>query len=585
MERIKTFRCKPKIFKSSMANPYYRTTRLFRGTRLETKQDTDISICRSFLAQLANDQLTIMIPSVDYRFFHFIDIPRENISKSGHTQSQHASISVENGSSSHKDLRLKFRSESWTFLMNTEAMYSKEIYMSFSSTEEAYLIHNELQENQSQLNGPEKMPPLIVFESTVLDVSDFIEDLSVNGQDMDTHIVKRNGDPEKHVSSVHDLPRAANTIEPSVKISPIIMPDSSGVPGMRVNNHQHDSAPLRESNQVSSVAQTIEHVEESNLAIHDIPLQDDDPVTPQVMPVPRKENGSQSPKRLKAWSNESKAEEISKVTKKNSFRQSTSLNSTYSPNMRSEILDDSLIVQMRRIRNALSADTQKGGSIQAKSSDCYIEISPDAQNTPILAVGCRDNVVKPDRNKEVEHAKIIHTPQRMQPDDRSHAHTSSEILGQTKGTSPSNKIQDNHLHLSDRQVSLEQSQNEPRTSTCKRKSNIAHNRDSREACKRIRSVKRSVRQPLVNVNDDGSPIPIQAHGNKNLDYYDDFETDVIKAAKLYDEPSRAESSPNGSGTDFKISSLPLAEPPILTGEERMSSYFNPCRFHNEVILY
>ena len=537
------------------------------------KQDTVIAICRSFLAQLTEDQLTIMIPSVDYKFFHFIDIPRVNISQSGFTHLHNGSISGNKSISTHEGLYLNFQSESWTFLVDTEAMYSKEMKLCFSSTEQASLLHDELRKVQALGNESNKTPSLIIFDSTILDVSESLEDSSNDCQAIHTHALVQNGDPVNHVSSIHSSPMAAYDTGPLAK------PETSFTPGMHIDNYQHDSTALRENNEGPVTTQAMEHSKRNEFAIYDIPLQDDDPVTLQDDPEPLKENGSykqdrvHSPIRLRLENDKSTLARFSDVNKINSSRQSTSLNLINSPGRKSEMVDEALNAHLGQIRKALSVDRQKSRSLKAKMPDHYIVISSDVRSTPNSALICGDNEIKANDNEEVERFQYIKTPQHNLSDNNSYDYLNSGLLLQAKESSRSKKGLNNYPQLFNQLISVEKVHDEPSKSALKREYDISHGRSLQRSCKRRReNLRRSNRQPLVNVNDDGSPIPIQAPRKKHLDFSDDFATDVIKAAKLYDEPLRAVPTPNFSRSASKSSPLPLVDSHIRGREERKSTH-------------
>ena len=109
--------------------------------------------------------------------------------------------------------------------------------------------------------------------------------------------------------------------------------------------------------------------------------------------------------------------------------------------------------------------------------------------------------------------------------------------------------------------------NELEKSTFKRKIASAASQDREKRQYKRRSLRRPSRPSLVDINDDGSPIPIVVLAKENLVNSDELRFGREKVAKFY---NAAEITPNQSET--------LAIPPVpaeATGANRTKGWFYP----------
>ena len=531
----------------------------------------------------------MIIPSANYNFFHYIDISREDTAKARLMLiEEQVSASNSNNTVPHYTIYVKSHAGPFIFHIDTEELQFTELRICFNSRREADLFLEELQKFQSYDDGKLKMPSLVVFSSEILDVSESLKESVTPNKSLNLPIIIEDNVSQKDASLSHISP-TPTCDAPMTKAVTVAKSRSSNMPEKHVTNSYHTVASSRMSNTDQNQSPGLNLQGGNNLSIFDIPVQDDDNTssekelcTKNELIFPRQDNKReipklQSPIRLGPKPNKTRSKALT-VIKKVPRR----LNTTKSKrplNNEPQVTDVSLTAEMERIRKSFSG-LRGRKSICQKAGDAvpHIEISSEAEVMSGSVTDYSDTfVVSLDKQKEDDSSSQLCTPTRRPPmrEIKNFAGI-TPVRRQTNKTLPAKMMEDKSVQLSSPLNTVKRVYNELEQSARKRKANACASQDLRHAVYRKRSLRRPPRPSIINVNDDGSPIPINIPKRKNLVNSDDLRGGRAEVENHYNTSLEANLKQNGS-KEPSISSI-LAQSPRDNEVEGQFAYEEEVHF-------
>ena len=144
---------------------------------------------------------------MDHKLFHFMDINRGEIAKTLITQSHgYESTSGNNGNGPQTDVHIKSCSVPFMVHVDAEILRFTELQIHLDTEEEAELFLSSLQKFQLFKVEDCEISSLVVYESEVLDVGEFLEKPITPNKPLDLSVDIQNNDSQLNISKNHISP-------------------------------------------------------------------------------------------------------------------------------------------------------------------------------------------------------------------------------------------------------------------------------------------------------------------------------------------------------------------------------------------